>query len=53
MNIVSGIRIAIYTTTKLTPHPSALTTKMFCVGRESTFPSALFVFIFPTTHHTV
>lgn len=51
MNILSGIRIIIYTSIKLTPHPSALTTKTFCVGRESTSPSALF--IFPTTHHAV
>lgn len=34
MNILSGIRIIIYTSIKLTPHPSALTTKTFCVGRE-------------------
>ena len=46
MNTVSGIRIVIYASIKLTPHPSALTMKAFCAGRESTFPCP-FCFHFP------
>lgn len=51
MNTVSGIRIVIYASIKLALILALSPRKR--AGRESTFPSVLFVFIFPTTHHTV
>lgn len=48
MNIVSGIKIVIHASVKLTRHPSVLTTETFWVGREfRSLPFLLPLFHFP------